>query len=1132
MTEASSRQPRFAPGVPQRELRLVVEGISRWCAGLTEKRGDWRSCGFVEGPPGAGQAEIVESLGSVCRPLGVGVLSVRSMRGAATGPRLTAELARQLLVEVYALAGHGTEGAVLSPQLEQELLRLTGGLAGEAPADSLAALEPEYQRMRLVDSLARSVLELGARRPLILTVENLASIEGLLLDVLRHFLRLAARRQSSPRAPRVLLIVTMERAEERQLLENFQGDGVDLASLTEFHVALRGYSRTDLCDATTRFLGEPAPTSAREEVMRVTEGNPRHIRWLLVDGKEAGVTDLRAQRRLAFAQIVERRFGRLSERQQQLLVVLSLLRRPVRARLLVALSESADLSIVLADETAGDLVAELTELASGLWLRTGMTTAIDEPAWFSICDGDVADLVLDSLGRDVGRGWRHRLGLSLVGVSGGHRADLGLAACDLLLDAGEYEDAARLATETTDTLRGISCFSEALELVERVLSESRRLAPSTRHSLSERRVGLLRDGGHSREALEVCESLLSVVGDQESIYRMRVLQVELYGRLGEHDDQIRVAKEMVEQLPVEVAPVRRANLFAELGHAYLAAHDSTQSLACLEECLRILPEGSFDHAQVRRVFELAVHLNLARGQVERALEVARGLARTRCPADKFQHKVGMFRQVAELELRLGRLADAETALHQGLSHANRSGSRWLVAEQLEALGHHWTECRNPSAALAYLEQAYGIYVDLGRTVEAANLRFVLLTLELELGFFGRARKNALAFAIGADYHAGALVIDPPLEPRARRKALRRFVKLAKSHGGRLGGEETLRWGRLLQDDGKVADALSLYRETLRGPLRPETRLDVYRAMGEIALVEGDADSALRFVEKGLAGAREGLDRDRVASAAAGVAAIYLRRGDLPRALDAAVRALRLVLEAPTAPVVLPSFLCLTDVLMECGAWEVARDLGRSAALVAQEVDDVRGELEARLRLCAILRELGDDKGSAVELDRVEKSIARLELPVLRCRLLLETAACYRVGGDYQRAWEAALQASSRARTLGTPTLLTRAIFALGSVQAAPANPRKNFLRALELLEQALARAAAERCPRLHWELLQALAKLHAGRGSVDVAEKYQERAAEVRREAFQHMPASLRQLGWVDAGTVPAERLREPEPVV
>jgi tetratricopeptide (TPR) repeat protein len=1131
MTVASVRHPRFAPGVPQRELRLVVEGVSSWCAGLTEKRGCWRSCGFIQGPPGAGQTEILESLGSVCRELGVGVFSVRSVRGARTGPRLTAELARQLLVAAYGLAENGSGGSVLPSQLEQELLRLTGGLSGEETAESLPILEPAYQRMRLVDSIARSLLELAARRPLILTVENLGNVEELLLEVLRHFLRLAARRRSSPRAPRLLLIATLEQAEDIRLLEDFQTEQEDLASLTAFSVQLRGYSRAELCESATRVLGEPAPTSTREKIMRATQGNPRHIRWLLADAKETGDLDLRP-RRLTFAQIVTRRFGRLSERQQEWLVLFAFLRRPVRSRLLEAVAGSLDFLSLSATVEGDGIAAELAELESASWLRTSVSKTDEEPAWFSICDGDVADLILESLGAETLRLWRLHLGRSLAEVSGGQCVDLSLAACDLLLHAGELDEATIIATEAADTLRSVSCFPEALELIESVLSESRGLALSAFHGLREQRVTLLHAGGYFREALEVCEALLNCRPDAETVYRMGVLRAELYGRLGEHDQQVRVVQEAIERFSADSSPVRRANLFAELGHACRLSGAGARSLGTLEECLSVLPEGSFDHAQVRRVFELAVYLHADRGQLERSLEVARDLARTRCPADRFQQKVNMFRRVAELELRLGRLAEAETALHEGLSHANRSGSRWLVAEQLEALGRHWAECRNPSAALAYLEQAYGIYVDLGKAVEAASLRFRLLALELELGFFDRARKSALAFGLRAEYREGVALADAPLEPRSRRKALRRFAKLTRARNRGFSAEDSLHWGRVLEDDGRIGEAFSLYREGLRSAQAPETRLDLYRAMGDIALLQGDAEAGLRFVEKGLSGVREGLDRARVASAAVGVAEIYQRRGDLPRACDAAVRALRLVQEEPVGSVVVPAFLCFADVLMECGAWKAARDLALSAAYVAQSVRDVRGELEAGLRLCAVFRELGDVEASTDAMTRVDRLSAGLDLPVLRTRLLLEKAWSCRALGKFEEAREAALLASNSARALRTPTLLTRSILAIGSIQGAPTNPRKNFLSALDVLEQGIARAENEGCPRLRWELLLVLAALHADRGSVDVAETYRRRAADVFQDALGAAADKLPGWTWVPYGGVPSHYTREPEPTI
>jgi hypothetical protein len=88
------------------------------------------------------------------------------------------------------------------------------------------------------------------------------------------------------------------------------------------------------------------------------------------------------------------------------------------------------------------------------------------------------------------------------------------------------------------------------------------------------------------------------------------------------------------------------------------------------------------------------------------------------------------------------------------------------------------------------------------------------------------------------------------------------------------------------------------------------------------------------------------------------------------------------------------------------------------------------------------------------------------------------------------------------------------LYLVGVIESAAANPRKNFLRALEVLEQALQGAESRNRPRLRWEVLQAMARIYRERGKPEPAAEYDARARELEATVFSSVPRELRGLVW------------------
>jgi tetratricopeptide (TPR) repeat protein len=783
----------------------------------------------------------------------------------------------------------------------------------------------------------------------------------------------------------------------------------------------------------------------------------------------------------------------------------------------VSTSSAVDATPLLgfeAQEALDDLCAD------GWCLRTPGQG--DEAQDFVIADGEIAELALAQLRPRVLRRRRRQLAQQLapLGPVGAGRVEFFLIACRLFLEAGDGKEAARVALAGAEVLEQVSCYMEALELIEGVVLVSLVRDPADRRALREIQVRLLDATGNHREAVEATSELFRE-GREGAVYYRR-LRGDSYGKLGEVEKQIREYEAAAEQLGGMSCSTAELGLLANLGKAYLAQGDVERATKCLEQCLDRLPEDSEAvEEEAADIFELAASLKREKREFAGALEIVSGLVRKASTQDDRSLEIEKIRQKAELLVALGQGHAAKDSLRDALDVAGKTGSRWLVAEQLVALGRFWLDSGNPSAALAYTEQAYGIFQDVGREEEAQALRVLLFTLELELGFLSRARVNITAFARRwVESRVPALSVTRPswmTDADGRRRELRRIEKVAAKRPESLVVEDYRLCVDLLEDEGKLDAALQMCRERLHSEgigADSDSRLALYLSLGRILTLQGDTRAALRYLEKGSLAASDDGSEELLVRFSAAASEVFLRRGELARSFDAAVRGLRIAHREPRAETLVPVLLCVADFLMETGVLDVACDCAETAFLLARADGFQRWEVAAALRAGQIHRALGRRAESLERLADAETLIERLGLPVDDCRLKLERAWQSFDAGNYTDASRLARQGLEIARPLQLTPLLAEFLFFLGVLSGERRNSRRNFPRALEFLDQALGLADSLESSRMRWETLELGANLHQERGNSELAEEYSSRAEEILWEAFGGLPDSLKGLGF------------------
>ena len=223
----------------------------------------------VVGEPGIGKTRLLQELAASARRRGGLVLSGRCLEGGWVPPY-------QAFVE--AITGYVAQAG--ATRLRADLGPAAGPLAQLVPAlrerlhdlPTAAPLQPDEERLRLLDAVARFFAGLAAYGPVVLVLDDLHWADASTLVTLRHVARVAARQ-------RLLLVGAYRSGEAGPDLVDALGALRAEAEVTAVH--LRGLAADPLGRLLGALADAPVSAALAGAIQQETRGNPFFAREVL-----------------------------------------------------------------------------------------------------------------------------------------------------------------------------------------------------------------------------------------------------------------------------------------------------------------------------------------------------------------------------------------------------------------------------------------------------------------------------------------------------------------------------------------------------------------------------------------------------------------------------------------------------------------------------------------------------------------------------------------------------------------------------------------------------------------------------------------------------------------------------------
>src|SRR5262245_15139148 len=245
---------------------------------LQETRAGRGGLVMLVGEPGIGKTRLVEELADAARAERALVVGGRCYEGESARPygpfvEALSDYARSATTEALRTdLGFGAAPlARLAPVLRERLPDVAEAVA----------LQPDEERVRVLDSVTQFLLAVGARAPVVLMLDDLHWADAGTIAMLRHVARFAAR-------DRLLLLGAYRDVELDQNPGLVEALGALPRETTYDHLRLAGLGPDEVGELLAAIADQDVPAALVTAVATETSGNPFFIREVLLHLVEEG----------------------------------------------------------------------------------------------------------------------------------------------------------------------------------------------------------------------------------------------------------------------------------------------------------------------------------------------------------------------------------------------------------------------------------------------------------------------------------------------------------------------------------------------------------------------------------------------------------------------------------------------------------------------------------------------------------------------------------------------------------------------------------------------------------------------------------------------------------------------------
>jgi predicted ATPase/Tfp pilus assembly protein PilF len=758
----------------------------------------------------------------------------------------------------------------------QEALSSLAGMRFLAARD-LEGAELERERLRIADRALQLLVDLSAKEPVALVLEDLHWADESTLFVLGHVARNTAGR-------RLLVLGACRRGESPAAdgaLSKIVADGA-ASELT-----LGRLGRGEVSEmVSAAFPGHGLPSSFVDALAERCGGNPLFVVELLRQMAADGSIALRSGRFSLLAEglsipdtvegVIQGRIAGLSPEALAL------------AEYASCIGREFEVSVALSASGVGDAAAALSELQGA-----GIVRRLDGGAEF--CHAMYRDVINSSISGRWLSAHHRSIGEHLEKAYAGRTGEVLYELARHFSRTAEHAKAFGYCVGAGEKAEAAYAAEQAMRFYDSALEALRKGGAPTAEEgrIAERLGGLASLLGQYAEALGRYERALELSSSPEDRSRLLRKAGEVREKTGEYDEALESFAGAKALLPS--GPERGRTCLAECSVHFLRG-DYDKALPLLEEAAATFPPDCKEAADALRSRGLISwrrgEFDSAVSEFERALAIYEklgelgGVAQTLADVGKtygikgdanralphFERSLELWRRIGDqkslalainnvgnVRAMLGEFDRALAAQKESLAIRERIGDRWGVASSLSNIGQTLLLLGDPAGALAYYERGLAAFVSLGDRHSIGALHNNVGTCHEMLG----DREGALrSYSLGRDFRA--------------------------SVGDKDGLAQVLfNMGDVRCSMGDVAEAVALVTQSLSLALEIDNREEQAWALAKLSEINsslGEHGKAQDLAAKALAAA-QGTQMDRELGLARQAAGVALRgKGELDAAL--------------------------------------------------------------------------------------------------------------------------------------------------------------------------------------------------------------------------------------------------------